>query len=84
MQANKPSFSTSLRHIFAIVSSQNFHYDETIQRHLGARNNQLAMAIRNQPSRHKFPIQSFYYPCHYTPQNDKKTKYIRKNVKYKI
>ena len=40
MQANKPYFSTGLPHIFAIVSSQNFHYDETNQRHLGARNNQ--------------------------------------------
>ena len=35
--------------------------DGTIQRHLGARNNQSAM--RNQLTRHKFPIQSFYYPC---------------------
>ena len=85
MHANKPCFLTGLRHIFAIVSSQNFHYDGTNQRHLGARNNQSAMAIRNQPLWRKFPIQSFYYPCHYTPQNDKKkTKYILKNVKYKI
>ena len=55
MQAKKPYSSTGLRHIFAIVSSQNF------QRHVGARTNQSA--IRNQPTSLKFPIQSFYNPC---------------------
>ena len=42
--------------------------DGTIQRHLGARNNQSAM--RNQLTWHKFPVQSFYYPCwHRRPKN---------------
>ena len=62
MQANKPYISTGVRHIFAIVSSQiSTIMEPSTERHLGARNNQSA--IRNQVKWHKFPIQSFYYPC---------------------
>ena len=86
MHANKPYFSTGLPHIFAIVSS---HRISTTMKPSNAileheLNNQSPMAIRNQPLWGKFPIQFFYYPCHYTPQNDKKTKYILKNVKYNM
>ena len=43
-------FAPHFRHRFVT----NFHYDGTIQRHLGARTNQSA--IRHQPTWHKFPI----------------------------